>query len=80
MSVSPVRVYLQPARDNNPIEQCEPTQVAVADVARTNSPRHAAGVGKWLKGMTEWVGWWGVCMRYRWALLLGLRCDVNMNQ
>jgi len=27
-----------------------------------SAPRHTAGVRMWLKGTTEWVGGWGVCM------------------
>ena len=63
ISVSPVRVYLHPARDNGiPNRTCSWTQVAVADVTRTSAPRHAAGVHMWLKETAEWVGGWGVCM------------------
>ena len=58
----PASVYLHPVRDKPKSNMCIKTQVAVADVAPTSAPRHAARVRTWLKGATEWVGGWGVCM------------------
>ena len=49
--------------ETSPNRTCTSTQVAVADVAPTSAPRHAARVHTWLKAATEWVGgWWGVRM------------------
>ena len=58
----PASVYLHTVRDKPKSNMCIKTQVAVADVAPTSAPRHAARVRTWLKGATEWVGGWGVCM------------------
>ena len=58
----PASVYLHAVRETSPNRTCASTQVAVADVAPTSAPRHAARVRTWLKGATEWVGGWGVRM------------------
>ena len=44
--------------ETSPNRTCTSTQVAVADVAPTSAPRHAARVHTWLKAATEWVGGW----------------------